>query len=71
MTMVMKVSKSKFKAQALAYFRQVQELGEPLIITDRGRAVLKLIPYTEDPIDELAAFAAASCATKHRSIRSM
>lgn len=40
------VSKSKFKARALEYFRQVQQSGAPLIITDRGKPVLKLEPYS-------------------------
>lgn len=43
------VSKAKFKAQALAYFRQVEKTKKPLIITDRGRPVLQLIPYLADP----------------------
>jgi prevent-host-death family protein len=41
------VSKSKFKPHALEYFRQVQETGRPLIITDRGRPVLRITPYAE------------------------
>lgn len=51
MTMSMdenKVSKSKFKARALAYFRWVRETGQPLVITDRGRPVIKVVPYQED-----------------------
>lgn len=43
------VSKSRFKAHALALFRQVEETGQPLIITDRGTPVLKLSKYREDP----------------------
>ncbi len=43
------ISKSKFKPRALAYFRMVQETGRPLIIADRGKPVLKIVPYTEDP----------------------
>ncbi len=43
------VSKAKFKAQALAYFRQVEKTKKPLVITDRGRPVLQLIAYVEDP----------------------
>jgi prevent-host-death family protein len=43
------VSKAKFKAQALAYFRQVEKTKKPLVITDRGRPVLQLMPYIEDP----------------------
>jgi len=51
MTVVMNdviVSKAQFKAKALELFRQVQETGRPLIITDRGQPVLKLVPYTLD-----------------------
>ena len=52
MTMVIMprtVSKSRFKAQALEHFRTVERTGQPLIITDRGTPVLKLVPYREDP----------------------
>jgi prevent-host-death family protein len=49
------VSKSKFKPQALEYFRQVEESGEPLIITDRGKPVLKILPYSKHPIKGLTA----------------
>ncbi|MBC8318213.1 MAG: type II toxin-antitoxin system Phd/YefM family antitoxin [Desulfobulbaceae bacterium] len=45
------ISKSKFKPQALKYFRQVQQTGQPLIITDHTKPVLKIIPYREDPMD--------------------
>lgn len=45
------VSKSKFKPRALQYFREVQQTGEPLVITDRGRPVLKLVPYGSEPDD--------------------
>ncbi|MCP3982093.1 MAG: type II toxin-antitoxin system Phd/YefM family antitoxin [bacterium] len=43
------VSKSKFKARALEYFRTVQRTGKPLIVTDHGKPVLKIVPYREDP----------------------
>lgn len=55
MTMVMKsqtrhsVSKSRFKSRALEYFRQVESSRKPLIITDRGKPVLKVVPFSEDP----------------------
>ena len=55
MTIVMKaaskegVSKSRFKSRALEYFRQVEKTHKPVIITDRGKPVLKVVPYTEDP----------------------
>lgn len=39
------VSKSKFKPKSLEYFRQIEESGEELIITDHGRPVLKVVPY--------------------------
>jgi prevent-host-death family protein len=50
-----RVSKSRFKARALEYFRQVEESGRALIITDRGRPVLKLVPYAPDPDEVLKA----------------
>lgn len=39
------VSKSQFKPRALAYLREVEESGEPLVLTDRGRPVLRIAPY--------------------------
>ena len=42
------VSKSRFKPAALRYFRQVEEKGEEIIITDRGRPVAKIVPYRGD-----------------------
>jgi len=47
--MIDTVSKSRFKAQALELFRQVERTGQPIVITDRGVPVLKLVPYREDP----------------------
>jgi len=49
------VSKSRFKARALELFRQVEQTGQPLVITDRGTPVLKLVPYREDPRQALQA----------------
>jgi hypothetical protein len=46
------VSKSQFKPKSLEYFRLIEESGEALIITDRGRPVLKVIPYTADPEEQ-------------------
>lgn len=43
-----KVSKSRFKAEALELFRQVEKTGQPIVITDRGVPVLKVMPYEED-----------------------
>ena len=42
------ISKSQFKPRALQYFRDVQEKGIELIITDHGRPVAKIIPYSQD-----------------------
>ena len=42
------VSKSRFKARALDYFRQVERTGRPIVITDRGVPVLQVIPYRPD-----------------------
>ena len=47
--MTVRVSKSRFKAHALELFRQVELSGKPLIITDRGKPVLQLVPYRDDP----------------------
>jgi len=43
------VSKSQFKPHALEYFRKIEKTGQELIITDRGKPVLKITPYHEDP----------------------
>ena len=44
------VSKSKYKPYALQYFREVERTGKTLIITDRGRPVLRIMPYSEKPV---------------------
>lgn len=43
------VSKSKFKPRVLHYFREVERSRKPLTITDRGRPVLRIVPYEESP----------------------
>ena len=43
------ISKSSFKARALEYFREVESTGKELIITDHGKPVLKIVPYSQDP----------------------
>lgn len=47
------VSKSRFKPNALKYFRQIEKSGKELIITDRGKPTLKIIPYNNDPMETL------------------
>jgi len=49
------VSKSKFKPKALEYFRRVEETGEEIVITDKGRPVLKIVPYRGTATDPRAA----------------
>lgn len=44
-----KVSKSKFKAHALEYFREVEESGNDIIVTNFGKPTIKISRYTEDP----------------------
>ena len=43
------ISKTRFKARALEYFREVERTGRELVITDRGRPVVKLVPFTVEP----------------------
>ncbi len=38
------VSKSTLKGKMLEYFRQVEETGEDLVVTDNGRPVVKVVP---------------------------
>lgn len=42
------ISKSSFKPRALKYFRQIQEDGRELIITDHAKPVIKIIPFREE-----------------------
>ncbi|HKI94417.1 MAG TPA: type II toxin-antitoxin system prevent-host-death family antitoxin [Gemmatimonadales bacterium] len=49
------VSKSRFKARALELFREVERTGQELIITDRGRPVLKVVPFKADGAPALSA----------------
>lgn len=57
MTMVMPehISKSRFKPQALEFFRQIEATGRPLIITDNGVPKLEIRPYRHqaNPLEPL------------------
>ncbi len=56
MVMQKTVSKSRLKAKALEYFREVERTGIELVVTDRGRPVLKIVPYRADsdsPVSDL------------------
>lgn len=43
------ISKSKFKPQALKYFREIEETGQEVIITDHTKPVIKIVPYRIEP----------------------
>ncbi len=64
------VSKSALKARMLEYFRQVEESGEPLVVTDHGRPVLRVVPMAEvkRPAEEVLAAFRARAAGKLRFI---
>ena len=48
------ISKSKLKANMLRIFREIEANGQELIVTDRGRAVLRIQPIVEKkPIEEV------------------
>ncbi len=49
------VSKSAFKARALEFFRAVERTGREVVVTDNGRPVLKVVPYSRDPAEALTA----------------
>ncbi|GAB4262255.1 MAG: hypothetical protein Kow00122_18730 [Thermoleophilia bacterium] len=57
--MTQTVSKSRFKAKALEYLREVEQRGEELIITDHGRPVAKVVPLVKDPEELLKSFRGA------------
>lgn len=41
------ISKSKLKARMLQVFREIEKSGQTLIVTDRGRPVLKIQAITK------------------------
>jgi prevent-host-death family protein len=47
------ISKSEFKPKALHYFRLVQKSGTEIIISDHGKPVAKIIPYSDNSEDIL------------------
>jgi antitoxin (DNA-binding transcriptional repressor) of toxin-antitoxin stability system len=42
------ISKSKLKAKMLAIFRELETSGNELIVTDRDRPVLKIVPIKQE-----------------------
>jgi antitoxin (DNA-binding transcriptional repressor) of toxin-antitoxin stability system len=49
------ISNSQFKPRALQYFREIEKTGKTLVISDRGKPVLKIVPYAEDSEEVLKA----------------
>ncbi len=48
------ISKSKLKAKMLQIFRELEESGEELTVTDFGRPVLRIVPIKEKaPVEEV------------------
>ena len=45
---MLKVSKGKLKAKMLAYFRQVEETGEELIVMSNNIPTLRVIPIKKN-----------------------
>lgn len=41
------ISKSKLKANMLRVFREIESSGEELIVTDRNRPVLRILPIED------------------------
>jgi antitoxin (DNA-binding transcriptional repressor) of toxin-antitoxin stability system len=53
-----RVSKAAFKARACELFRQVEMLGESVVVTDRGQPTVEIRPYRSkhrDPLEVLRA----------------
>lgn len=54
--MARSVSKTQFKAHALALFREIEHSGESIVITDHGRPALEVRPFKatgNDPLQSL------------------
>lgn len=41
------ISKSKLKANMLSVFREIEASGETLVVTDRNKPVLKILPIQD------------------------
>ncbi|RQH06539.1 type II toxin-antitoxin system Phd/YefM family antitoxin [Paraburkholderia dinghuensis] len=48
-----RVSKAAFKAHACELFRQVEMLGESVVVTDRGHPTVEIRPYRSKRRDPL------------------
>ena len=48
------ISKSKLKAKMLQIFRELEESGEELTVTDFGRPVLRIVPIkNKAPVEKM------------------
>ena len=47
------ISKSKLKPRVLEILREVEESRKEFIVTDRGRPVVKILPFVETPNEVL------------------
>lgn len=45
------IAAGQFKNQCLALMDEVQQTGEPLVVTKRGKPVVKLVPIIRDDDD--------------------
>jgi len=43
-----KLSVSEFKAKVLGVMNQVARTGETIVVTKRGKAIVKVIPFVEE-----------------------
>ena len=59
------ISKAAFKARALEILRRVEASGEPVVITDRGRPVLRIEPYFGDEAGVLESLRGSVVAYQH------
>lgn len=48
------ISKGKLKARMLEIFREIEESGQEMIVTDNGKPVLKIMPIKQKgTVDEI------------------
>ena len=53
------ISKSRFKARALEYFREIERTGREVVITDKGKPVLRITTFVDDPDERLRSLRAS------------
>jgi prevent-host-death family protein len=50
-----RISKSQLKPRVLEIFREVERTKEDVVVTDHGRPVLRIVPYSEQAEENLSA----------------